>query len=103
MAIMLWWPAAVSAASIVFQGRAREPSLPAPVNVVDHGAPCGSPASPGPPARARGAAHRPKPHDMTALRTSGYLERLGFHHRPATHESTWREPHKMRKAIEASR
>jgi len=40
---------------------------------------------------------------MTALRTSGYLERLGFHYRPATHESTWREPHKMRKAIEASR
>ena len=79
-------------------------TLPTPTGVVDHGAPCGSPASPAPAAaRGRSAAPRPKPHDMTSLRTSGYLERLGFHYRPATHESTWREPHKMRKAIEASR
>ena len=38
---------------------------------------------------------RPKEHDMTYLRTSGYLDRLGFKYKPATPESTYREPHKV--------
>jgi phospholipase C len=37
-------------------------------------------------------AKRPKPHDLAALYTSGYLERLGFKYRPATPATTFRHP-----------
>src|SRR5256885_16243979 len=39
-------------------------------------------------------AERPKPHDMATLLTSGYLERLGFHHQPAPPEIPFRHPPK---------
>ena len=48
-------------------------------------------------------ADRPKPHDMTALLTTGYLERLGFHYRPATPEILFREPDKARAALAGGR
>jgi hypothetical protein len=38
-----------------------------------------------------------------ALLTSGYLDRLGFKYRPATAESTYRQPHKMRSRADAAR
>src|SRR3954464_613922 len=48
-------------------------------------------------------AQRPKEHDMTYLRTSGYLDRLGFKYRPATPASTYRQPHKVVSAMEDSK
>ena len=36
---------------------------------------------------------------MTALLDSGYLDRLGFDYRPATAESTFREPSKFASAL----
>ena len=45
------------------------------------------------------APKRPKPHDMTALLTSGYLDRLGFDYRPADAASTFREPSKIKAAL----
>ena len=38
-------------------------------------------------------AQRPKEHDLKAMLTSGYLDRLGFKYRPATAASTYRQPH----------
>jgi phospholipase C len=64
------------------------PNLPDPPMVA--GAPCGSPK-----AGTVDYSARPKPHDMTALRTSGYLERLGFEYRPATASAMFREPTKI--------
>ncbi len=43
---------------------------------------------------ARQAA-RPKPHDLAALATCGYLERLGFDYRPATPATMFRHPSKL--------
>ena len=37
-------------------------------------------------------AQRPKEHDLAALHSSGYLERLGFDYRPATPSLTFRHP-----------
>ena len=87
-------------------------NLPTPPTVV--ATPCGSP-TPGPatPASAHagtaGAASprasseivRARPHDLEQLLSSGYLDRLGFHYRPASAWTTWREPHKMHHAIKA--
>ena len=87
------------------------PSLPDPPNVVSQA--CGSPdTSGGPPDFPGGIpdllpksgagaapAARPKEHDMKALLDSGYLERLGFDYRPATAESTFREPSKVESAL----
>jgi phospholipase C len=42
-----------------------------------------------------GAPTRPKEHDLMALLTSGYLDKLGFKYRPACAESTFREPKKV--------
>ena len=47
-------------------------------------------------------AQRPKPHDMSQLLTSGYLDRLGFDYKPATAASTFREPHKIEQAHRAA-
>ena len=41
-------------------------------------------------------ASRRKPHDLAYLQSSGYLERLGFHYRPATVENTFRHPSQIR-------
>jgi phospholipase C len=38
---------------------------------------------------------RPKPHDLDLLRSSGYLERLGFDYRPATPATMYRHPSKL--------
>ena len=38
---------------------------------------------------------RPKEHDLAALKTSGYLERLGFDYVPATPARTFRHPSKL--------
>ena len=38
---------------------------------------------------------RPKEHDLAALKTSGYLERLGFDYKPATPARTFRHPSKL--------
>jgi phospholipase C len=43
-------------------------------------------------------AARPQEHDLMTLVTSGYLDRLGFEYRPATLESTYREPTKVAQA-----
>jgi len=45
---------------------------------------------------------RPHPHDMEALVTSGYLDRLGFDYKPATAASTFREPSKITQAHRAA-
>ena len=72
------------------------PSLPDPAAVAS--SPCGS-AAPGPPEGLPGLplplAARPKEHDLATLHTSGYLERLGFHYRPATPGRTFRHPSKL--------
>jgi hypothetical protein len=38
---------------------------------------------------------------MTTLRTSGYLDRLGFDYRPATASATYREPTKIEALLRA--
>jgi phospholipase C len=41
------------------------------------------------------APARPKEHDLAALKTSGYLDRLGFDYKPATPSRTFRHPSKL--------
>jgi phospholipase C len=48
------------------------------------------------------AADRPKQHDFEHLVSTGYLERLGFHYRPATPDRIFREPDKLVKAHAAA-
>jgi phospholipase C len=38
---------------------------------------------------------RAKPHDLSTLHTSGYLERLGFEYKPATPATMFRHPSKL--------
>jgi phospholipase C len=40
-------------------------------------------------------ADRPREHDLAALKTSGYLDRLGFDYKPATPARTFRHPSKL--------
>jgi phospholipase C len=42
--------------------------------------------------RERAAVVRPKPHDLAALVSTGYLERLGFDYKPATPATMYRHP-----------
>jgi len=44
-------------------------------------------------------AVRAKDHDVVDMLTSGYLDRLGFDYKPATADSTFREPSKVRQAF----
>jgi phospholipase C len=69
--------------------RLEPPALPTPPHVVSQA--CSGNAN-GPSAKT---AARPKEHDLMDMVNSGYLERLGFHYRPATPESMFREPHKV--------
>ena len=46
-----------------------------------------------------GETERPKPHDMSLLLTSGYLDRLGFDYKPATAATTFRKPRKIEAAL----
>ncbi|HWF56072.1 MAG TPA: alkaline phosphatase family protein, partial [Solirubrobacteraceae bacterium] len=89
------------------------PALPTPANVISSECSGSSPADTGgvgiddgsvigmPPGSqgpaAKPAAHpvRPKPHDLSKLLTSGYLERLGFKYRPATPATMFRHPSKL--------
>ena len=43
----------------------------------------------------REPATRPKPHDLDAMLTTGYLERLGFEYRPARPATMFRHPSKL--------
>jgi phospholipase C len=67
------------------------PGLPRPEHVV-------SQACPGDPDNG---ATRANDHDLMKLVTSGYLDRLGFEYKPATAESTYREPSKVNSAYRA--
>jgi phospholipase C len=76
------------------------PSLPDPPQVA--GDACAAPATPVVPTPGLPdlginplLRERPKEHDLAALHTSGYLERLGFHYRPATPGRTFRHPSKL--------
>ena len=96
------------AASLDFQKPSFEPpELPTPAHVISMSCPGSAPVGSGgagvddgsliggPPgglaAEAR-RARRPKPHDLSNLLTSGYLERLGFKYRPATPATMFRHP-----------
>jgi phospholipase C len=74
--------------------RLQIPDLPDPPMVAS--APCGSPSG------AVDVSARPKPHDMTVLRTSGYLERLGVPQRTATASDMFREPTKIEALLKGS-
>jgi phospholipase C len=69
------------------------PALPDPPTVAS--APCGLP-------RNADVSARPKPHDMTVLRSSGYLERLGVPERKATASAMFREPTKIEALLRSS-
>ncbi|HEX6457822.1 MAG TPA: alkaline phosphatase family protein [Thermoleophilaceae bacterium] len=97
------------ARSFDFEGKPRLalPHLPDPAAVMSHacqapvvGAPNpgvplpGVPLGPGVPAAQ--LAKRRKPHDLAYLNSSGYLERLGFHYKPATADTTFRHPSQVK-------
>ena len=70
--------------------RLQPPELPRPEHVVS--LPC--------PGNADGAgAARASEHDLLDLVNSGYLDRLGFDYRPASPDSTFREPTKIAMAL----
>jgi phospholipase C len=68
------------------------PDLPDPVAVCQ--GTCSTGGAQGP--------ERPKPHDMMLLETSGYLDRLGYEYKPPTYSDLFREPEKVREAMEAA-
>jgi phospholipase C len=70
------------------------PSLPDPPQVAGDACQAGVPAPNGG-INLLGESTRPKEHDLAALHTSGYLERLGFRYRPATPGRTFRHPSKL--------
>ena len=45
---------------------------------------------------------RPKPHDMTLLETSGYLDELGYEVKPAGYDQIFRDPDSVRRSLEKS-
>ena len=89
--------------------RLQPPSLPTPAHVIATACSGSTPVGTGgvgvgvgtvigsPPGTAASGAQpeRPKPHDLQALLTSGYLERLGFQYRPATPATMYRHPSKL--------
>jgi phospholipase C len=78
--------------------RKEPPRLPDPQVIA--ATPCGTDLlDPGIPGRA---AERPKPHDLTMLETSGYLERLGYDVPEATYDSVYRNPDSFRRALRSS-
>ena len=70
------------------------PALPDPPDVLS--AQCSNRP---PSALYGGEAERPKPHDMSLLLTSGYLDGLGFDYKPATAATTFRNPRKIEAAL----
>jgi phospholipase C len=69
------------------------PGLPDPPQVV--GSSCQAPAIGIPNPGLNPLVGRPKEHDLAALHTSGYLERLGFDYKAATPSRTFRHPSKL--------
>ena len=67
------------------------PDLPDPPQIVGQSCQGGLPV-PDPGLQPLPVAQRPKEHDLAALYSSGYLERLGFDYAPATPSRTFREP-----------
>jgi phospholipase C len=47
-------------------------------------------------------AQRREPHDLAALETSGYLDRLGYHMKPPTYGRIFRNPDSFRRALRQS-
>ena len=72
------------------------PDLPDPPQIVGQSCQGGAPIpDPGVRPPELLGATRPKEHDLAALHTSGYLERLGFDYLPATPSRTFRHPSKL--------
>jgi phospholipase C len=67
------------------------PNLPDPPQILSQACQPAAASSLG----ADSTAERPKEHDLAALQTSGYLERLGFDYKPATPARTFRHPSKL--------
>jgi phospholipase C len=81
----------------VSKPRLDPPHLPTPAHVMSHACAVpglalpntgGAPEVQVPPVTLT----RAQPHALTEMRTSGYLERLGFKYRPATAATTFRQP-----------
>jgi phospholipase C len=74
--------------------RLDAPDLPKPAQVMSHA--CAAPVvglpNPGFPLPPGAAVARKQPHDLAYLVSSGYLERLGFHYKPASADTTFRHP-----------
>jgi phospholipase C len=77
--------------------RLEIPDLPDPPNVAS--AACGSPVPAPKVANGGGAPQRPHEHDLKALLTSGYLDRLGFKYKPADPAIMYRKPHMVQSAL----
>src|SRR4051794_1814758 len=78
--------------------RLSRPELPDPPNVASKQC-SNQPVTP----KLGTGARRPKEHDLAYLRTSGYLDRLGFKYRPATPSLIYRRPHKILDGLERGR
>src|SRR4051812_29730624 len=78
--------------------RLRPPELSDPPNVVSKQC-ANQPVTP----KLGTGPQRPKEHDLAFLRTSGYLDRLGFKYRPATPSLIYRRPHKILDGLERGR
>jgi phospholipase C len=78
--------------------RLKRPELPDPPNVASKQC-SNQPVTP----KLGTGAQRPKEHDLAYLRTSGYLDRLGFKYRPATPSLIYRRPHKTLEGLERGR
>src|SRR4051794_33507111 len=78
--------------------RLKRPELPDPPNVASKQC-SNQPVTP----KLGTGAQRPKEHDLAYLRTSGYLDRLGFKYRPATPSLIYRRPHKILDGLERGR
>jgi phospholipase C len=76
--------------------RLELPNLPDPPAVAS--AQCTN-QPPGAKIAADGAPQRPHEHDLNALLTSGYLERLGFKYKPADPAIMYRKPHMVQSAL----
>jgi phospholipase C len=72
--------------------RLEPPQLPDPTAIVSQQ--CSNRA----PGVLKQAMNRPHEHDLKYLLTSGYLDRLGFHYKPATASTIFRHPHKVESA-----
>jgi phospholipase C len=77
------------------------PGLPDPPTVAAHQCENQLPGLKTGPNAGPDTSSRPKEHDLVALLTSGYLDELGFKYRPASPESTYRQPKKVESRLKA--